>query len=313
MLRPFPPENASRTDLIPYEVDSDTLLRSVSSSRAVPRPASVVEPTEPYDETTLADLTNLSSELLAQVADLQSQVSKSDSIPKFDSDTALAKAALQAKANSGDTSDGFILKMIFDIVPIGVNIAKKGKTIATGFKETGLAILDLIKNLALLTAVIGIDTIEFFVQLFIYLFKLLLCSVSIISNFPKCVTFYVIDVIMFFVFVCIVSLLFIIDLFLMVKSVAGISCMELFIMLLGILNKIDAFVYSAFSVHLIHYPDKIIKMCYSCSAMGDTSGFKSVASRMFKDIFVSIPTDIGGPIGDAFSGIGHIFSFLDIG
>lgn len=310
MLRPFPPKNASRAHLIPFEVDSDALLRSVSSSyKAIP---SVPEPTTPYDDSTLADVTKFSTEVLAQIADKANQAAKSDAIPKFDSDTALAKAGLQAKADSGDTSDGFILKMIFDIVPIGVNIAKKGKTIAAGFKETAMGIVDLIKNLALLTAVIGIDTIQFFVQLFIYLFKLLLCSVTIISNFPKCVIFYVIDVVMFAVFVIIVSLLFIIDLFLMVKSIAGISCIEAFIMLLGILDKIDSAIYSAFSIHLIRYPDKIINMCYTCSAMGDTSGFKSAASSIFKDIFISIPSDVGGPIGEAIGGIGHIFSFLDI-
>ena len=310
MLRPFPPKNASRVDLISYEVNSDALLRSVSSLYK-PKP-SVPEPTTPYDDSTLKGLTNLSSELLAQISDKATQALQIESVPKFDSDSASAKAGLQAKANSGDTSDGFILKMIFDIVPIGINIAKKGKTIATGFKETSMGIVNLIKNLALLTAVIGMDTIAFFIQLFIYLFKLLLCSVTIISNFPKCLTFYIIDVLMFAVFVIIVSLLFIIDLFLMVKTIAGISCIEAFIMLLGILDKIDAVVYSNFSIHLIHYPDKITNMCYTCSAMGDTSGFKSASSRMFKDIFISLPSDIGGPIGEAITGIGHIFSFLDI-
>ena len=308
MLRPFPPKNASKIDLIPYEIDSDALLRSISSSRvAMSKPELI-----PYDDSTLADLTNLSSELLAQIADKANKVVKSDSVPKFDSDTEASRAALQGKVDSGDTSDGFILKMIFDIVPIGINIAKKGKTIAEGFKETAMGIVNLIKNIALLTAVIGIDTIEFVIQLFVYLFKLLICSISIISNFPKCLTFYIIDILMFAVFVMIVSLLFIIDTFLMVKSIAGISCIEAFIMLLGIAEKIDTAIYSAVSVHLIHYPDKIINMCYSCSAMGDTSGFKAVASRMFKDIFISIPSDIGGPIGEAIGGIGHIFSFLDI-
>lgn len=308
MLRPFPPKNASKIDLIPYEIDSDALLRSISSSRvAMSKPELI-----PYDDSTLADLTNLSSELLAQIANKANQVVKSDSVPKFDLDTEASRAALQGKVDSGDTSDGFILKMIFDIVPIGVNIAKKGKTIAEGFKETAMGIVNLIKNIALLTSVIGIDTIEFVIQLFVYLFKLLICSISIISNFPKCLTFYIIDILMFTVFVMIVSLLFIIDTFLMVKSIAGISCIEAFIMLLGIADKIDTVIYSAVSVHLIHYPDKIINMCYSCSAMGDTSGFKSVASRMFKDIFISIPSDIGGPIGEAIGGIGHIFSFLDI-
>ena len=99
----------------------------------------------------------------------------------------------------------------------------------------------------------------------------------------------------------------------MVKYFVGISCVEAFIMLLGILEMIDKAIYSVLSIHLIHYPDKIINMCYTCSAMGDTGGFKAVASRLFKDIFIDIPTNIGGPIGEAITGIGHIFSFLNIG
>ena len=46
--------------------------------------------------------------------------------------------------------------------------------------------------------------------------------------------------------------------------------------------------------------------------MGDTTGFKKVASRLFSDIFIDIPSDIGGPIGDTFNGIGEIFSFFNI-
>ena len=307
MLRPFPKKDISRLDLRSYQINSDYLLRTISSQI----PQSIPEPTIPYDDSELAELTNLSSERLAQISDKITQLT-SDVVPKFDSDTAIAKANLQGKANSGDNSDGFILKMIFDIVPIGINIAKKGKTISQGFGETSMGIVNLIKNIALLTAIIGLDTIEFFIQLFIFMFKLLLCSVNIISNFPKCLTFYIIDVLMFSVLVMIVSLLFIIDTFLMIKTIAGLSCIEIFIMLLGIFEQIDAFIYSILSFHLIHYPDKIINMCYTCSAMGDTSGFKSVASRMFKNIFVSIPSGIGTPIGETITGIGHIFSFLDL-
>jgi hypothetical protein len=121
MLRPFPPKNASITELIPFQIDSDALLKSVSSSQPIKQPISEPEPTAPYDDSTLADLTNLSNELLAQVADQVNQAAKSDAVPKFDSDSAMAKAGLQEKANSVDKKDpdsDFILKMIFDIVPI---------------------------------------------------------------------------------------------------------------------------------------------------------------------------------------------------
>ena len=131
-------------------------------------------------------------------------------------------------------------------------------------------------------------------------------------NFPKCVIFYVLDIIIFLLFMCIMSIMFIFDMFFLTKSWLGTSLIEMFMMGLGILSKIDDATYSSMSVHIIHYPDSITNMCYTCSAMGDTSGFKRVASRMFNNIFIGIPTEIGGPIGDIFTGISHIFSFFNI-
>jgi hypothetical protein len=310
MLRPFPPKNASSVDLIPYQINSDELLRPVSSIVK-----KLDEPSPPYDESALLDVSNLSSELLDAVkssAESAARISASSVVPGFDSDTAQAKAGLQKDIKSGNTSDGFILAMIFKIVPIGVNIARKGKTIVAGLKESSMGIVDLIKNIALLATVIGIDTIEFFVQLFVYLFKLLLCSVTILMNFPKCVIFYVLDIIIFLFFMCIMSIMFIFDMFFLTKYWLGTSLIEMFMMGLGILSKIDDATYSSMSVHIIHYPDSITNMCYTCSAMGDTSGFKRVASRMFNNIFIGIPTEVGGPIGDIFTGISHIFSFFNI-
>jgi hypothetical protein len=233
-------------------------------------------------------------------------------------DAGNAKNAINAgnmmkEVRGGNTnSDGFLLAMIFKIVPIGMNIASRGKTIATGFKEASSGIVKLIKNVALLTAVTAIDTITFGFQFGAYLFNLLFCSVTILMNFPKCAIFYFIDVFIFVMLVCIVSILFIIDVFLMVKVWAGISCTEMFIMLLKILEKIDQTIYSMVSFHIIHYPESTIQTCYKCSAMSDTTAFKRVSSRLFQNLFVKIPSGIGGPIGETITGIGHIFSFLDL-
>jgi hypothetical protein len=202
--------------------------------------------------------------------------------------------------------------MLFKIVPIGVNIATRGKTIATGFKESSMGLVDLIKNFAIITATFGVDTIEFFFQFFIYCFKLLRCTVTILSNFPKCIIFYIIDILMGFTFICIVSILFIIDFFLGIKIWVGMSCIEGFLMILQTIEEIDKMIYSAIQYHFTHYPDDILYACYICREMGDTSGFKSASSRMFNDIFVQIPTEIGEPLGELITGVGHIFSFLDL-
>lgn len=302
MLRTFPSENATTDVLRRFQKISDVLLKSVSSN-AAPQPSQAAEPA-PYDASTLSKLTNLSSELLADAAE-KAGVNDGD-----DGDEDYGNVG--SDVNTKDESDAGMLAMIFKIVPIGMNIASRGKTIATGFKETSMGIVNLVTNTALLTAITAIDTITFGFQFGIYLFKLLFCSVTILMSFPKCVIFYFIDIFIFVVLVCIVSLLFIIDIFLMVKMWAGVSCVETFIMILTILEKIDQSIYEMMSFHIIHYPDAIIQKCYSCSAMGNTSGFKSVASRLFQDLFVKIPSGIGGAIGETLTGIGHIFSFLNL-
>lgn len=309
MLKSFPPKDAKLFDLKDYEMNSDVLLKPVSSSKEDTSSAVLASAKTPYDSSLLSKLTNLSQEM---TTDMISAIEPPDDTTGEDGENENTAKDVNKDANSGKTDSGSILAMIFKIVPIGVKIAKKGKTIATGFKELGQGLLHLITNAALLTALFTMDTIVFFMQLCVYVFKLLLCAVTIISNFPKCVIFYIINIFMLVVLSCIISILFMFDVFLMVKYFTGISCIEVFMMLLQYLEMADQFLYSTFSFHIIHYPESVLNMCYRCSVMGDTSGFEKSLSRMFNDIFVSLPNEIGGPIGESLTGIGHILSFLDL-
>ena len=307
------PSNIVRS-IPPISEDTLSFLKTKSSTPAPTEKPARIDYEYEYESSKLSDLTNLSPELLARAEDNAGiDPASMASFNASNAANALKASSMSNEVKSGDTSDdAFLLAMIFKIVPIGINIASRGRTIAQGFKELGEGIVDLIRNTAILTGIVGIDTIEFFFQLCAYLFKLLLCSVSIISNFPKCIIFYFIQILINIVLACIVSILFIVDVFLMPKKWAGIGAVEIFIMVLGIIERIDQMVYKNLSFHLVHYPDSIIDMCYTCRAMGDTSGFKQVAKRWFNDIFVRIPNDIGGPIGESITGIGHIFSFLDL-
>jgi hypothetical protein len=309
MLKNFPPKNAKLFDLKDFEMNSDFLLKPRSSSeKEEPQPPKIAS--SPYDSSILSNLTNLSQELtnnLTAAVELPD-----DTTSGQDNENENTSNDVKNSAKSGKTDSDSILAMIFKIVPIGVKIAKKGKTIATGFKRLGNGLKNLIANAGLLAALFTMDTIVFFIQLFVYLFKLLLCTVTIISNFPKCVIFYVINIFMLFILCCILSILFMLDVFLMVKYFAGISCVESFMLLLQYMEMLDQFLYSTFSFHIIHYPVSILNMCYRCSVMGDTSGFQTALSRVFNDIFVNLPNEIGGPIGETLTGIGNILSFLDL-
>lgn len=209
-----------------------------------------------------------------------------------------------------DESDGNLLAMIFKIIPIGINIVKKGKTIAQGFKEVPIGLSQLIANVAIMTAILGIDTFNFAVQLCVYLFKLLICTVQKLTDIPKCVVFYFIDVVIFIVIAVIVSILFMIDMIFMIKYWVGMSCVELFFMALGMIKSLDELIHSYASVHMFRYPDPIINLCYRCSTMGDTSGFWTAAGRMFDDIFIMLPSGIGDPISEIIKGFKHIFAFF---
>jgi hypothetical protein len=210
----------------------------------------------------------------------------------------------------GDESDGNLLAMIFGIVKVGINIVKKGKTIAQGFKEVPIGLGQLVANVAIMTAILGIDTFNFAVQLCVYLFKLLICTVQKLTDIPKCVVFYFIDVVIFIVIAVIVSILFMIDMIFMIKYWVGMSCVETFFMAVGMIKVLDELIYSYASVHVFRYPDPIINLCYRCSTMGDTSGFWTAAGRMFDDIFVMLPSGIGDPISEIIKGFKHIFAFF---
>ena len=265
-----------------------------------------------YNSDKLSKYSNLSNEILASIAD--DKYGEGDDIDKQDDQddeaTAKNKREIESAKKDKKPKKEFILSMVLKMVPIGVNIAKRGKTLAIGFKELGIGIANMIKNSALLLTLIGIDSIIFFVQLFIFLFKLLFCSITIIMRVPKCVVFYYVHAYIIYILILTGSVCFLFDIFLMVKYFTGSSFLEMFLFSLQIAEIADQFTYSNFNFHIIHYSDSINEYCYDCSTMGDTSGFKAVASRMFNYFFVSIPLDVGGPLGEALTGLGHIFGFF---
>ena len=229
------------------------------------------------------------------------------------SDLASKAGGLNKNANADDDDDPGLLKilrMILKIVPIGTTIVKKTRNLAEGFAQSALGITQLIKNLAVSTVVFGFDVLRFAFEFAYYMFKMMLCSVGGALNLHKCILFYLIDLILFIFLLIITSILFLVDMFLPIKLFIGISCVEMLIFGFDLLEQFDQFVFGLFEVHVFHYPEFILNMCYRCRAAGDVSGFSSASRRIFKDIFVMIPNNIGSPIGNIIRGIGRIFGFF---
>lgn len=221
----------------------------------------------------------------------------------------------QANATAGadeNSSSGFILAMIFKIVPIGVNIVKKAPVLAEGLKEVTLSIANMIANLGVLSVVLFMDTFTFVVQSFYFVFTMLLCMVFNLTNLPKCILFYLFDLFLLVVFMIIMSVLMLIDVFFGIKKYVGISCVESLMMVIGSFGDIDAGIHGATGVHVFSYPDFILNLCYRCEMAGDLSGFYKSAGKLGYDLGVLTPDKIGGPIGQFAGGIGDMVSIFSL-
>jgi hypothetical protein len=210
------------------------------------------------------------------------------------------------------SDDSSILAAIFKIVPIGINVLSKGPIVAKGFKEVALSIIDLVKNLGILTVILFIDTVVFVGQFFYFIFTLLLCMVFNLSNIHKCILFYIFDLFLLAIFMIIMSLLLLIDVFFGIKKFVGVSCVESFMMVLGSLVDIDSAMYDATGVHIFSYPEFILNMCYRCEMMGDTSGFFNALKTLGTDLGIKVPKGIGEPVGDFTGGVGDIVSLFSL-
>jgi hypothetical protein len=292
------PPSGTETDIL------HKLRPAISSAVTIPK----VE----YDDNLLDNIGKTAGEIMNEVRTAAEEQAAQKNQMLYAQQSAESDKQARAGINTRDTGSDNLLAMIFKIVPIGINIFKKGKTVATGLKRTALGLVNLVKNLAITTAILGVDSIVFAFQSAYYSFKVMLCAIGGLSNLHKCILFFIVDLILYLFLLMVTSVLFMIDVFFQVKRLAGISCVEMLILALDGVEEFDKLVYSFVGIHPFHYPDMIIEMCYTCSAMGDTSGFKKASKKMYGDVFVMVPNKIGSPLGDIVRGIGNIFDLFNV-
>jgi len=293
-----PPSSGTDADIL------HKLRPSISNAISIPK----VE----YDDNLFNNIGQNASQILSDVRNAAEEQAINRTGMLLAQQSADSDREARGGMNTRDTGKDNLLAMIFKIVPIGINVIKKGKTVATGLKRTATGLVNLVKNLAITTAILGVDSIVFAFQSAYYSFKVMLCAIGGLSNLHKCIMFFVIDLILYLFLLIITSVLFMIDVFFQVKRLFGISCVEMLILALDGVEEFDKMVFSFAGIHPFHYPDMIIQMCYTCSAMGDTSGFKKASKKMYNDVFVMVPNKIGSPLGDIVRGIGNIFDLFNL-
>ena len=266
-----------------------------------------------YDSSTLSQVGTDSSAAEQEQADTEQEEQERNLRSQSEKDKENAnKATAGTEGKNAKDDSGFILAMVFKIVPIGMNIVKKAPVLVEGLKSIAMSIVNMISNLAILSIILFADTFTFVAQSFYFVFTMLLCMVFNLTNLPKCILFYLFDLFLLVVFMVIMSTLLLIDVFFGVKKFIGISCVEALMMIIGSLGDIDSAIHKWTGVHIFSYPDFILNLCYRCEMAGDLSGFYKAAGRMGYDLGVSVPTGIGGPIGEFIGGIMDMVSIFSL-
>jgi len=216
------------------------------------------------------------------------------------------------KGGGGDEDeDGFSIFKIFKIVPIGISVLAKAPTLASGFADLVEGTTIGLINASMSSLDLFTSTFSFSIQGFKFMFILLICMVENLSNLNACIVFYLVDLIAILVFLILFSILKLVDEIFMIR-LTGVSLVELIMMAAEPIVAFDDYIHSISGYHLIHYPDYIIKRCYTCSVKLNTERTAETGSRLSDVITGVIPRRMGEPIDKLFSAFTKFGSIFDL-
>jgi|LauGreDrversion4_2_1035121.scaffolds.fasta_scaffold16396_2 hypothetical protein len=221
-------------------------------------------------------------------------------------------AAKSARGLNKDSDGGSIFSMLFKIVPIGLNIAKRLPNVGRGLKNIAQGFAEEVVGLTVISIRLFMHHFEHFTYLFSYIFTWIICSIFKIFTLHKCIPFYVLDIILFLLYLLFFSICFLLDILLFIPYFVGFGLVDVFSMILQAIDDFDRMVYKMVGIHPFAYPEWIIKMCYRCELMGDTHGIKRASNRLRVDYTQFLPKTVLKPLGRMAGGVGDIFSVFNV-
>jgi hypothetical protein len=102
------------------------------------------------------------------------------------------------------------------------------------------------------------------------------------------------------------------DVLLFIPYFIGFGLVDVLTMILEKMDDVDRMVYKMAGVHPFAYPEWIIKMCYRCELMGDTTGIDRAAKRIRYDYTTLLPQKVLKPLGRMAGGLGDVLSIFNI-
>jgi len=110
------------------------------------------------------------------------------------------------------------------------------------------------------------------------------CGIHFLKNLGNCIFYYILEMIGHIIY----TIFFVFPVY-VIKSITGMDMMSYVKQLWKIFYYFDSIIYSATRMHFMHFPDSVIKQCYTCDFMGKVN-------KINKDWDYTIPKLLNEPI-----------------
>ena len=159
-----------------------------------------------------------------------------------------------------------------------------GDGIRHSFEGVGIAI----KNGAIMSALTVADVFVYGFETARYGYFWTECAIERLKNLKWCVVFYFFDILLYFIFMIILSFCFLMDVFFF-RKLFGVSLVKLVYKALKEVMRVDEMIYSYMGFHIARYPDVILDLCYKCKNKPNIERVNQAYDTMEDDFYNKFP------------------------
>jgi hypothetical protein len=192
------------------------------------------------------------------------------------------------------TVEGFkqLLKLFDGFKKVGKTIAgffSRFKNIGKAFQYGGQGTGQAIATSGVITGLMFKAIFEYAYEAATYGYRWLTCSIEKLKNIHYCFIFYILDIILYLMYIIILSTIVLLDAIFQVKSWLGYSLQSGFNRSVKSIRDLDKVIYSYSGIHIIKYPTYIETLCYKCKVPPDARAMAKREKRLKDDFNYKYP------------------------
>ena len=184
------------------------------------------------------------------------------------------------------------IKRVFEsLKKIGPKIKKFFKRFeyaAYGIRDSVVGTAIAVKNIAITSGLAVADFFTYGFESARYGYFWTECAIEKLKSLKWCFVFYLFDMVLYFMFMIILSICFVIDVFFF-RKIFGVSLVKLIYKAIKEVMRTDEMIYSYTGFHIARYPDVILDLCYRCKNNPDIERVNQAYDTLEDDLYNRFP------------------------